>query len=44
LKKDYESLLQSVRDEYQKCNKELKSIIDSKTDEVLSLSTKLKFD
>ncbi|CDW90848.1 UNKNOWN [Stylonychia lemnae] len=44
LKKDYESLLQSVRDEYYKCNKELKSIIDSKTDEVLNLSLKLKQD
>ena len=42
LKKDYEELLTSVKDEYRQASSELKQIIESKTQEISSLQGQLK--
>ena len=42
MKRDYEFLIQNVREEYQKCNGELRQIVDIKNSEINTLSGELK--
>jgi hypothetical protein len=42
MKRDYEKLIQSIREEYQKCNTELRHIVESKNNEIIDISSKLR--